>query len=664
VWRTNRGYSVAKKTKRTIAKFVDVSPMFVSLVSNPASKRYFTDVLRSEDLTHAEGMAGVVYRSDEPGVAEAIAFLRDGKAGVVQVGGVERSARRLVMPIVRIDREKRTVYGSAYCPPLDVQAGADITRAELDEKVDTYGTFMDSETLETLAHTYMEVSRGVDVMHSFKAVGAVPVESTIIREGETTEDYPHVGMWKLGVKVNDDAVWARVDSGELNSYSIAVMAAFESMDVFVVDDEAGEATASARSADEPAEIPAPDASPEPPPAPAVKRTCVAFQDLPIAPEDTAWDGAAADQRLRELCSDDGSGDADKMDWEAYTRGFLWVDEAAPENFGSYKLGVADVVDGELLAVPAGISAAAGRLNQIEISEEDQAMCQAHLGNYYVKMGKPAPWEGSADRGVAPTPAEEPAAPAPVADDVPAPAARGKFMDEVNEKLVTAEPMNRLWLAMYALEDFLTDHLWSWDGEYTTEDVGVAFDECRAFVLEQLAMLDGLRDADAKTTLAHAMLEARYTLAERVGKKIAKARLDKIDQAKRLLDEVIADATDIVEESAGPAAIDAPAPAPAVDPATPADPLAAVRGDLAGLIERVAKVEGFSTRLDELVARMDAMPTGEVLMKLREDLDDIMEDLGLATPENRQAEAEDGTPQTREEKKAVIRGADFGRFCRR
>ena len=664
MWRTNRGYSVAKKTKRTIAKFVDVSPMFVSLVSNPASKRYFTDVLRSEDLTHAEGMAGVVYRSDEPGVAEAIAFLRDGKAGVVQVGGVERSARRLVMPIVRIDREKRTVYGSAYCPPLDVQAGADITRAELDEKVDTYGTFMDSETLETLAHTYMEVSRGVDVMHSFKAVGAVPVESTIIREGETTEDYPHVGMWKLGVKVNDDAVWARVDSGELNSYSIAVMAAFESMDVFVVDDEAGEATASARSADEPAEIPAPDASPEPPPAPAVKRTCVAFQDLPIAPEDTAWDGAAADQRLRELCSDDGSGDADKMDWEAYTRGFLWVDEAAPENFGSYKLGVADVVDGELLAVPAGISAAAGRLNQIEISEEDQAMCQAHLGNYYVKMGKPAPWEGSADRGVAPTPAEEPAAPAPVADDVPAPAARGKIMDEVNEKLVTAEPMNRLWLAMYALEDFLTDHLWSWDGEYTTEDVGVAFDECRAFVLEQLAMLDGLRDADAKTTLAHAMLEARYTLAERVGKKIAKARLDKIDQAKRLLDEVIADATDIVEESAGPAAIDAPAPAPAVDPATPADPLAAVRGDLAGLIERVAKVEGFSTRLDELVARMDAMPTGEVLMKLREDLDDIMEDLGLATPENRQAEAEDGTPQTREEKKAVIRGADFGRFCRR
>ena len=649
---------MSKKTKRTIAKFVDVSPMFVSLVSNPASKRYFTDVLRSEDLTHAEGMAGVVYRSDEPGVAEAIAFLRDGKMGVVNVGGVERSARRLVMPIVRIDREKRTVYGSAYCPPLDVQAGADITRAELDEKVDTYGTFMDSATLETLAHTYMEVSRGVDVMHSFKAVGAVPVESTIIREGETTEDYPHVGMWKLCVKVNDDAVWARVDSGELNSYSIAVMAAFESMDVFVIDDEAGEATASARSA---AETPATTETPEA--VPAAKRTCVAFQDLPIAPDDTAWDGAAADQRLRELCSDDGSGDADKMDWEAYTRGFLWVDEAAPENFGSYKLGVADVVDGELLAVPAGISAAAGRLNQTEISEEDQATCQAHLGKYYAKMGKAAPWEGSADRGVAPAPAEEPAAPV-VTDEAPAPAARGKFMDEVNEKLVTAEPMNRLWLAMYALEDFLTDHLWSWDGEYTTEDVGVAFDECKAFVLEQLSMLDGLRDADAKTTLAKAMLEARYTLAERVGKKIAKARLDKIDQAKRLLDEVIADATDIVGESAGPAAIDAPAPAPAVDPATPADPLAAVRGDLAGLIERVAKVEGFSTRLDELVARMDAMPTGEVLTKLREDLDDIMEDLGLATPESRRAEAEDGTPQTREEKKAVIRGADFGRFCRR
>jgi hypothetical protein len=73
--------------------------------------------------------------------------------------------------------------------------------------------------------------------------------------------------------------------------------------------------------------------------------------LPVAPRSHEWDGDAARRRV-----------FDTFDTaERRRRAFLWVD-GPPENMGSYHLGYADVVDGELTIIPRGVSAARGALS--------------------------------------------------------------------------------------------------------------------------------------------------------------------------------------------------------------------------------------------------------------------------------------------------------------
>lgn len=75
--------------------------------------------------------------------------------------------------------------------------------------------------------------------------------------------------------------------------------------------------------------------------------------LPFAAADTAWSGDTARERLW-----DWSGG----DFRKYRKGFLWWDDTAPELKGSYKLPVADVADGRLVAVPRAVNAVAAVLH--------------------------------------------------------------------------------------------------------------------------------------------------------------------------------------------------------------------------------------------------------------------------------------------------------------
>lgn len=73
--------------------------------------------------------------------------------------------------------------------------------------------------------------------------------------------------------------------------------------------------------------------------------------LPVAPRSHEWDGDAARRRV-----------FDTFDTAAERgRAFLWVD-GPPENMGSYHLGYADVIGGELTIIPRGVSAARGALS--------------------------------------------------------------------------------------------------------------------------------------------------------------------------------------------------------------------------------------------------------------------------------------------------------------
>ena len=115
-----------------------------------------------------------------------------------------------------------------------------------------------------------------------------------------------------------------------------------------------------------------------------------FQDLPLADRDRDWDGSAAEKRVRKWAgAEDGPN-------EDYRNAHLWYDREKKDNFTAYKLLFADVVKGELVAVPRGIIQAAavmqGGRGGVDLPEKDVEPVRKHLAKYYAKMGDSPPWE--------------------------------------------------------------------------------------------------------------------------------------------------------------------------------------------------------------------------------------------------------------------------------
>jgi hypothetical protein len=115
-----------------------------------------------------------------------------------------------------------------------------------------------------------------------------------------------------------------------------------------------------------------------------------FQDLPLADRDREWDGSAAEKRVRTWA---GAEDAPN---DKYRDAHVWYDADEKDEFGSYKLLVADVVDGRLRAVPRGVMAAGnvmqGARGGVDIPGKDVDRVKSHLAKYYAKMGDTAPWD--------------------------------------------------------------------------------------------------------------------------------------------------------------------------------------------------------------------------------------------------------------------------------
>ena len=114
-----------------------------------------------------------------------------------------------------------------------------------------------------------------------------------------------------------------------------------------------------------------------------------FQDLPLADEDRSWDGDAAESRVREWA---GAQDGPNA---KYRDAHVWYDADGADNFGSYKLLIADVIDGRLRAVPRGVMAAGavmqGSRGGVDLPVDDVDRVKAHLARYYEKMDRRPPW---------------------------------------------------------------------------------------------------------------------------------------------------------------------------------------------------------------------------------------------------------------------------------
>jgi hypothetical protein len=114
-----------------------------------------------------------------------------------------------------------------------------------------------------------------------------------------------------------------------------------------------------------------------------------FQDFELAKRDSEWDGQAAEKRVRAWA------DANDEPNERYREAHLWYDAEKKQNFGSYKLLIADIVDDEIRAVPRGIMAAAavlqGSRGGVDLPKKDIDRVKSHLTKYYDKMSEDPPW---------------------------------------------------------------------------------------------------------------------------------------------------------------------------------------------------------------------------------------------------------------------------------
>lgn len=119
-------------------------------------------------------------------------------------------------------------------------------------------------------------------------------------------------------------------------------------------------------------------------------TVTTFQDLPMADRDREWDGDAADKRVRRW-----AGVEDKPNAK-YRDAHVWYDADQADEFGAYKLLIADIVDGKLKAVPRGVMAAGGIMQGarggVDLPKGDINRVKSHLAKYYDKMGDEPPWQ--------------------------------------------------------------------------------------------------------------------------------------------------------------------------------------------------------------------------------------------------------------------------------
>ena len=138
------------------------------------------------------------------------------------------------------------------------------------------------------------------------------------------------------------------------------------------------------------------------PMPIVMRSATGASDLALADRDTSWDAGEADKRVQAWAG------GDNMDWAKYGKAFFYVDESNKELLGSYKLQFADIVDGELKAIPKAIFAVAGVLNGarggVDIPADDTAAIKGKVSAYYDRMAKEfnddsivAPFEGRSEK---------------------------------------------------------------------------------------------------------------------------------------------------------------------------------------------------------------------------------------------------------------------------
>lgn len=124
-------------------------------------------------------------------------------------------------------------------------------------------------------------------------------------------------------------------------------------------------------------------------------------DLPLADRNRSWDASAAEKRIFEWAG------GDNFDPAKARKAFFWYDSQNPNNKTSYKLPFADIINGELKAIPKAIFAVAATLQGarggVDIPQSDIDGIKKKVERYYARMRKEfnddsivPPWQKSVE----------------------------------------------------------------------------------------------------------------------------------------------------------------------------------------------------------------------------------------------------------------------------
>lgn len=113
--------------------------------------------------------------------------------------------------ITKADDPQKLVYGVVYEPDAE----------------DAHGDYMDAETIEKAAHSFMEDYQQIDKQHDFTTSAGKVVESYVAPVDMTIEDTTITkGTWVLVTKATDE-MWEDIQKGEFTGYSLAGTAQVE-----------------------------------------------------------------------------------------------------------------------------------------------------------------------------------------------------------------------------------------------------------------------------------------------------------------------------------------------------------------------------------------------------------------------------------------------------
>lgn len=108
-----------------------------------------------------------------------------------------------------------------------------------------------------------------------------------------------------------------------------------------------------------------------------------FRRDPASRKEKRWDAPSAVRRLKRRA---GGSNKTKIDWSAYAEGFAYV-KVDGTRFSDYMFPIRDVVNGRLVSVFRAVSAAARRLSNSKLPEEDKRAIADRLVREYKEIHK-------------------------------------------------------------------------------------------------------------------------------------------------------------------------------------------------------------------------------------------------------------------------------------